>query len=259
MRFVCHPTQGATCLLPAHWLISGGSGRIMAVSTQQNVSAAGIDVDWLTRKIDYRNYQECVHCGLCTASCPTYVETATRTTARGGRIYLMRAVADGRLEMGPGVRRHLELCLDCRACESACPSGVRYGRMIEPFKIALQKRRPAEREDQPARANDPPSPVSLCRSRQAALAPARLLQKLGVLDWAERVGLTRLLPPTLRRMQAMLPDARSGSGPATGGPAADRPEAGPGRPCFWAAWPTRCFPRPTRRPPGCFSRTAARS
>ena len=49
----------------------------------------------------------------------------------------MRAIADGRLAMGPGVREHLELCLDCRACESACPSGVQYGKMIEPFKIAL--------------------------------------------------------------------------------------------------------------------------
>ena len=61
----------------------------------------------------------------------------------------MRAVADGRLAMGPGVREHLELCLDCRACESACPSGVQYGKMIEPFKIALAElgdraaRRPA--------------------------------------------------------------------------------------------------------------------
>ena len=147
MRFVCHPTQGgATCLLPAHWLISGGSGRIMAVSTQQNVSAAGIDVDWLTRKIDYRNYQECVHCGLCTASCPTYVETANENDSPRGRIYLMRAVtgrsSDGRARRG----RHLELCLDCRACESACPSGVRYGTLIEPFKIALQKDAPRERE-----------------------------------------------------------------------------------------------------------------
>ena len=54
----------------------------------------------------------------------------------------MRAVADGRLTMGPDVRRHLELCLDCRACESACPSGVQYGKLIEPFKIAIQKARP---------------------------------------------------------------------------------------------------------------------
>src|SRR5215831_11315524 len=100
---------------------------------------AAIDLDWLSARIPYRRYQECVHCGLCTASCPTYVETCNENDSPRGRIYLMRAVADGRLEMGPGVREHLELCLDCRACETACPSGVQYGRMIEPFKIALQK------------------------------------------------------------------------------------------------------------------------
>ena len=89
------------------------------------------------RRFPYRRYQECVHCGLCTASCPTYIETCDENDSPRGRIYSMRAIADGRLAMGPGVREHLELCLDCRACESACPSGVQYGKMIEPFKIAL--------------------------------------------------------------------------------------------------------------------------
>src|SRR3974390_2534419 len=99
--------------------------------------SSSIDLAWLSEKIPYRRYQECVHCGLCTASCPTYLETCNENDSPRGRIYLMRALADGRLEMGPGVREHLELCLDCRACESACPSGVQYGKMIEPFKIAL--------------------------------------------------------------------------------------------------------------------------
>ena len=79
----------------------------------------------------------------------------------------MRAVADGRLAMGPGVREHLELCLDCRACESACPSGVQYGKMIEPFKIALAELGDGESEDQLAPAPDSPSLVSLLRPGQA--------------------------------------------------------------------------------------------
>src|SRR5271167_4294002 len=98
---------------------------------------SAVDLDWLSQRIPYRRYQECVHCGLCTASCPTYIESCDENDSPRGRIYLMRAVADGRLAMGPGVRKHLELCLDCRACESACPSGVQYGKMIEPFKIAM--------------------------------------------------------------------------------------------------------------------------
>jgi glycolate oxidase iron-sulfur subunit len=164
-----------------------------------------IDLDWLKQRIPYVRYQECVHCGLCTASCPTYIETCNENDSPRGRIYLMRAVADGRLAVGPGVREHLELCLDCRACETACPSGVQYGRMIEPFKVALQRS---------ASAGQKPSLLARLilhhvfpypRRVRAALAPARWFQRLGVLDWATRAGLVRLLPPTLRRMQAMLP------------------------------------------------------
>src|SRR6516162_8831111 len=179
----------------------------MAIETateEEQRHEAGIDLDWLTRRIDYRNFQECVHCGLCTASCPTYVETADENDSPRGRIYLMRAVTDGRLSMGPDVRRHLELCLDCRACESACPSGVRYGSLIEPFKIAMQK-------DAPPRAR-----TSLLQRLilhhlfpykervRVALAPARLLQRLGLFDLSHRSVLSRLLPGTLRRMATML-------------------------------------------------------
>src|SRR5690349_18104678 len=89
--------------------------------------------------IDYELFLDCVHCGLCTASCPTYVETGNENDSPRGRIYLMRAVRDERLELSKDVRRHLELCLDCRACETACPSGVQYGKLIEPFRVAMEQ------------------------------------------------------------------------------------------------------------------------
>jgi glycolate oxidase iron-sulfur subunit len=165
----------------------------------------GVDLAWLARKIEYRNFQECVHCGLCTASCPTYVETANENDSPRGRIYLMRAVTDGRLAMGPDVRRHLELCLDCRACESACPSGVRYGTLIEPFKIAIQKDAPSGERTSLLQRWILHHLFPYSRRVKAALVPARLLQRIGLLDWAERSGLNKLLPPTLRRMAAMLP------------------------------------------------------
>ncbi len=177
-----------------------------SASTQgQQVPDAGIDLDWLTRKIDYRNFQECIHCGLCTASCPTYVETCNENDSPRGRIYLMRAVTDGRLGMGPDVRRHLELCLDCRACESACPSGVRYGRLIEPFKVALQRNEPRGAKAGLLQRMILHHLFPYASRVKIALAPARLLQKLGFLDFAEKSGMTRLFPATLRRMTAMLP------------------------------------------------------
>ena len=89
--------------------------------------------------IDYEKFLDCVHCGLCTAACPTYLETGNENNSPRGRIYLMRAVTDGRLELTETVTRHLDLCLDCRACETACPSGVQYGRLIEPFRVEMQQ------------------------------------------------------------------------------------------------------------------------
>src|SRR6267142_250308 len=89
--------------------------------------------------IDYELFLDCVHCGLCTSACPTYVELGTEMDSPRGRIYLMRAVTDGRLELNDEVRRHLDLCLDCRACESACPSGVQYSKLIEPFRIQMAR------------------------------------------------------------------------------------------------------------------------
>src|ERR1700732_2436569 len=87
--------------------------------------------------IDYELFLACVHCGLCTSSCPTYVELGDENDSPRGRIHLMRALADRRIELDDTVRRHLDLCLDCRACESACPSGVQYGKLIEPFRARL--------------------------------------------------------------------------------------------------------------------------
>src|SRR5438270_5191030 len=93
----------------------------------------------LGRNIDYELFMDCVHCGLCLGSCPTYVETGNENDSPRGRIYLWRAVTDGRTELTPEVQHHLDLCLECRACESACPSGVQYGQIIGSYKKDLAR------------------------------------------------------------------------------------------------------------------------
>ena len=153
--------------------------------------------------IDYGLFLDCVHCGLCTAACPTYVELGNENDGPRGRIYLMRSVTDGRLELNHEVRRHLELCLDCRACETACPSGVQYGKLIEPFRVAME-----QMGDGPKKNQDWfhrwilfgifPYPDRM----RKALIPARVAQRLGLTALIENLGLLRKLALSLLKRES---------------------------------------------------------
>lgn len=156
--------------------------------------------------IDYEKFLDCVHCGLCTAACPTYLETGNENDSPRGRIYLMRAVTDGRLDLTEKVSRHLELCLDCRSCETACPSGVQYGRLIEPFRVNMQNLERAGGAGVGWFERFILYGMFPYADRlRLALFPARLMQQLGLDRLADRLGITRLLPEKLQRMQNLLP------------------------------------------------------
>lgn len=87
----------------------------------------------------------CIHCGLCLNACPTYRELGTEMDSPRGRIYQMLKVAAGEFEIGPSYVEHIDLCLACRACETACPSGVRYEQLVEAARAEIERtlRRPA--------------------------------------------------------------------------------------------------------------------
>jgi glycolate oxidase iron-sulfur subunit len=158
--------------------------------------------------LDYELLLDCVHCGLCTAACPTYVETGDENESPRGRIYLMRGVTDGRLELNDRVRGHLELCLDCRACETACPSGVQYGKLIEPFRVAMESADDRPRRDDWFHRHILFGLLPYSAKLRRALLPARVAQRTGLLKLLEATRLTRLLPSQLRRMIEMLPPPR---------------------------------------------------
>ncbi len=85
-------------------------------------------------------YDRCIRCGLCLPTCPTYLETFTETSGPRGRISLIKAVGEGRLDLlSAGFVEQMSECLDCRACEAVCPSGVRYGQLVETARTQIAR------------------------------------------------------------------------------------------------------------------------
>ena len=162
--------------------------------------------------IDYGRFLDCVHCGLCSSACPTYLETGNENDSPRGRIYLMRAVVDGRIEFTSKVQRHLDLCLDCRSCETACPSGVQYGRLIEPFRVDVQRKRVGASPGWFHRLILYGLLPNASRLRWGLL-PVRLMQRLGLDRVVEKTKLLRLLPRKLRQVYELLPELQPAGEP----------------------------------------------
>jgi glycolate oxidase iron-sulfur subunit len=137
----------------------------------------------------------CVHCGFCLPACPTYLALEDENDSPRGRLVLMGALLDGRIEPDdPDAARHLDQCLGCRGCETACPSGVPYGRLLEATRETLAVERPLG-----WRARLVLAVFAREWALRPALALARLVRGLGLAQVAAEV-----LPRTLAMPAAML-------------------------------------------------------
>src|SRR5687768_17032290 len=94
---------------------------------------------------------ECVHCGICLSACPTYDVLGTEADSPRGRIYLIRALAEGRAEINETTVGHLDSCLGCLACETACPAGVPYGEFLNEARHQIEERYERPAQDRRAR------------------------------------------------------------------------------------------------------------
>jgi glycolate oxidase iron-sulfur subunit len=156
---------------------------------------------------DYESLFDCVHCGLCAEACPTYIVTRCEMDSPRGRIYLMKSIAEGRIELDDDAARHLDLCLGCRGCETACPSGVHYGRLIEGAHTFVERnhhRSFIDRFRRRAVSAIFPYPDRL----RALLAPLKLVDRLRL-----RPALRAVMPRALRRWLDLLPPLQANTRP----------------------------------------------
>ncbi|MDI3298565.1 MAG: (Fe-S)-binding protein [Bacillota bacterium] len=150
-------------------------------------------------------WEACVHCGFCLPACPTYQETGLEELSPRGRVYLLRAAAEGRIGPDdPALTEPVDTCLDCRACEVVCPSGVRVGALIEEARSAIRPHRRASWWRRLAFRQLIPRP-----ERWAALARlARFYQRSGLRRLLRRLGFLGLLPEHLRELESVFPEVR---------------------------------------------------
>lgn len=168
----------------------------MASPPQGDMPSAGL--------IDYAATLDCVHCGLCLPDCPTYQETGRETSSPRGRIYLMRGVAEGRIPLDSQVVEETYFCLACRACESVCPAGVRYGHLIESMRAEIDARGARPRTTRFFQRLVLRHLIGSPWMLRAAFGALRFYQRRGLQRLLRASGLLRLLPP-LARAERMLP------------------------------------------------------
>lgn len=158
------------------------------------------------KELDYSVVQQCMHCGMCLPTCPTYDATRLERNSPRGRIALMRAIADDRLEATEEFGREMYFCLGCLACMTACPAGVNYAELFEHARAEVER---VGAVNNPKRSLIRWFTVKWLfmdlRRLQLLGSAIRLYQQLGFQTLLRKSGILKLLPQRLREMEAMTP------------------------------------------------------
>ncbi|HEY1964960.1 MAG TPA: heterodisulfide reductase-related iron-sulfur binding cluster, partial [Acidobacteriaceae bacterium] len=148
---------------------------------------------------------DCVHCGFCLPACPTYVLWSEEMDSPRGRIYMIKKAAEGQAPLDQRFRLHMDNCLGCMACMTACPSGVQYDKLIEPTRAQIERNLPRSLGESLFRRLLFATFPYPARLRLLAL-PLLVYQKCGFRSLVRSTGMTRLLPKRLAAMEDLLPD-----------------------------------------------------
>jgi glycolate oxidase iron-sulfur subunit len=163
------------------------------MAEQETVKLANGKTPVAAAKPAWEDYGRCVHCGLCLNQCPTYRLDGLEADSPRGRIRQMLLVEEGKLAIGDSFVRHIDSCLDCRACESACPSGVEYGRLVEYAREQIENNYPRPLRSHLARwlflRHLLPHPHRIA----AAARFVQVYQRTGLQALARRSGVLRAL------------------------------------------------------------------
>ncbi len=154
---------------------------------------------------EYDNLLSCIRCGLCLSVCPTYFTDGIETQSPRGRVALIRAWQEGRLDLTENLRNHLYHCLDCRACQTVCPNSVRVGEQVLLARTTAEEQYNASWLEKLIKkvALDMllPNPNLL----EAMMWPMRLYEGLGIQWLVRKLGIMRLFPKPLAKMEGILP------------------------------------------------------
>ncbi len=158
--------------------------------------------------ITEKQLKTCVHCGLCLSYCPTYRATGLEADSPRGRVYQIRGLASGEIPADdPDLNKHLSLCLGCRACETACPSGVPYGALLEAARAQLKPASETERAIRKATLGFLFMKPWAMRTAGLGL---RFYQKSGLQKLVHTSRILKILPGGLDKKEEMLPEAQGG-------------------------------------------------